>query len=212
MELEKFARRRKKGEATKKRLMETATALFREKGFQNVTVDEIIEKAESSKGGFYNHFSSKEELLLGMIDLLDEAYSIFLKQLSKEENPVNKITLFSVYIFNTLQAEIGLEFLAVIYSAQIRDTAFPNFSITPQRTYYQALESQIEEAKRTGEIRVDLPTDLVIRMITTGIRGVIYDWCLARGGFDLVEYGRLTIETLLQGLSSTRKTNHERSR
>lgn len=211
MEPEKFARRRKKGEATKKRLMETATALFLEKGFQNVTVDQIIEKAGSSKGGFYNHFSSKEELLFRMTDLLDEAYSNYLKQLPEEESPVKKITNFSCYIFDTLNAEIGLEFLAIIYSAQIRDPGFPNFSITPQRTYYQALENFIEEGKAIGEIRVDLSTDLVIRMITTGIRGVIYDWCLSRGGFDLAGYGREVIESLMQGLRSTGKADHERS-
>ena len=212
MEPEKFARRRKKGEATKKRLMETATALFREKGFQNVTVDEIIEKAGSSKGGFYNHFSSKEELLFRMTDLLDEAYSSYLGQLAEEESPLNKITKFTSFIFETLEAEIGLEFLAVIYSAQIRDPAFPNFSITPQRAYYQALEIFIDEGKAAGEIRSDLPTDLVIRMITTGMRGVIYDWCLTRGGFGLAEYGRETLETLMRGLRGPGKADHERSR
>lgn len=211
METEKFAGRKKQGEKTKKRLMETATALFHEKGFQNVTVDEIIEKAGSSKGGFYNHFSSKEELLFRMTDLLDEAYSNYLKQLSRHENPVNKIIDFSGYIFTALAAEIGLEFLTVIYSAQIRNQAFPNFSITPQRTYYQALENFIEEGKTIGEIRADVPTDLVIRMITTGIRGAIYDWCLSRGGFDLAAYGRKTIGTLMQGLRSVGQDDHERN-
>jgi TetR/AcrR family transcriptional regulator, fatty acid metabolism regulator protein len=205
MEAEKFARRRKQGEETKKRLMETATALFREKGFHNVTVDEIIEKADSSKGGFYNHFSTKEELLFRMTDLLDESYRSYLGQLSGRENPIDKITGFSEYIFTKLSAEIGLEFLSIIYSAQIRDPAFPNFSITPQRTYYQALEGFIEEGKSAGEIRENVPTDLIIRMITTGIRGVIYDWCLSRGGFDPAAYGRETIETLMQGLRSAGK-------
>lgn len=211
METEKFARRRKQGEETKKRLMETAAALFRERGFQNVTVDEIIEKANSSKGGFYNHFSSKEELLFRMTDLLDESYSNYLKELSGHENPVNKIIDFSGYIFTVMKEKIGLEYLAVIYSAQIRDTAFPNFSITPQRTYYQALEKFIEEGQAIGEIRVDLPTDLIIRMITTGIRGATYDWCLSRGGFDLVAYGREIIGTLMLGLRSAGKDDHERS-
>ncbi len=205
MEAEKFTRRRKQGEETKKKLMETAIALFREKGFHNVTVDEIIEKADSSKGGFYNHFSSKEALLFRMTDLLDESYRNYLGQLSGHENPVDKIIGFSEYIFTNLAAEIGLEFLAIIYSAQIRDPAFPNFSITPQRTYYQALEGFIEEGKIAGEIRNDMPTDLIIRMITTGIRGVIYDWCLSRGGFDLAAYGRGTIDTLMQGLRSAGK-------
>jgi AcrR family transcriptional regulator len=36
--------------------------LFSLKGFVNTGVNEIIEAVDSSKGGFYNHFASKEDL------------------------------------------------------------------------------------------------------------------------------------------------------
>jgi AcrR family transcriptional regulator len=44
-------------------LLDCAQALFFERGYERTTVGDIIEKAGVSKGGFYHHFSSKEEML-----------------------------------------------------------------------------------------------------------------------------------------------------
>ena len=44
--------------------------LFLERGFKAVTVDNIAEKAEVSKGSIYLCFESKEEILLMMLQYL----------------------------------------------------------------------------------------------------------------------------------------------
>jgi AcrR family transcriptional regulator len=46
----------------KDRILETASALFHERGFSEVGINEIIEKAETAKATFYQHFPSKESL------------------------------------------------------------------------------------------------------------------------------------------------------
>lgn len=47
----------------KERIVAEAYELFGEKGYEKTSVAEIIEKAGTSKGGFYHHFKSKEEIL-----------------------------------------------------------------------------------------------------------------------------------------------------
>lgn len=47
----------------KTELLETARTLFFEKGYEKTSVDDIITAAQVSKGGFYHHFSSKDELV-----------------------------------------------------------------------------------------------------------------------------------------------------
>lgn len=47
----------------KKIIISAARQLFAEKGFDITTVDEIMEKANLSKGTFYTYFRSKEELI-----------------------------------------------------------------------------------------------------------------------------------------------------
>ena len=48
--------------ATRRRIMEAATALFRRDGIDGVGVDAIMREAGLTHGGFYGHFASKEEL------------------------------------------------------------------------------------------------------------------------------------------------------
>jgi protoporphyrinogen oxidase/AcrR family transcriptional regulator len=53
-------------ESTRKKrdaVMETALALFIEKGYENVSVDEIIAATNTSKGTFYHYFKGKDEIL-----------------------------------------------------------------------------------------------------------------------------------------------------
>lgn len=47
----------------KKELLDLAYRLFIEKGYDNVSVDEIIAKANIAKGTFYYYFKSKDEML-----------------------------------------------------------------------------------------------------------------------------------------------------
>lgn len=45
------------------RILEAAARLFREKGFDGVSVSEVMKAAGLTHGGFYGHFSSKDELV-----------------------------------------------------------------------------------------------------------------------------------------------------
>jgi len=47
----------------KERIIAESLKLFSLKGFLSTSIQEIMETAHTSKGGLYNHFKSKEELL-----------------------------------------------------------------------------------------------------------------------------------------------------
>jgi TetR/AcrR family transcriptional regulator, transcriptional repressor for nem operon len=47
---------------TRKRIVESARRLFNRHGFTGVSIDEIMAEAGLTRGGFYNHFDTKEEL------------------------------------------------------------------------------------------------------------------------------------------------------
>ena len=52
---------------TKSRIMETTFKLFLKKGFNNVSLNEIIKESGITTGGFYYHFDSKDTLLVEVI-------------------------------------------------------------------------------------------------------------------------------------------------
>ena len=53
---------REEAAANHERILKAASALFRAKGFDGVGVADIMKKAELTHGGFYGHFSSKDDL------------------------------------------------------------------------------------------------------------------------------------------------------
>lgn len=47
----------------RRRILDAASRLFREKGFDAVSVAEVMKAAGLTHGGFYGHFSSKDDLI-----------------------------------------------------------------------------------------------------------------------------------------------------
>ncbi|MGQ0534210.1 MAG: TetR/AcrR family transcriptional regulator [Caulobacteraceae bacterium] len=52
---------------TRARIVEGARILFNRHGFDNVTIDMVMADAKLTRGGFYNHFKSKEELFAAAV-------------------------------------------------------------------------------------------------------------------------------------------------
>ena len=63
--------------------------------------------------------------------------------------------------------------------------------------FYHVFIDLIEEGRRKGEITLDLSVNDIISILTTCIRGVIYDWCLKKGSFNIVSYGNNLISMML---------------
>ena len=58
----KLSQRQIQGQNSRDKLLDAATRLFHENGYQAVTVNDICKAAQLTKGAFYHHFDSKEAL------------------------------------------------------------------------------------------------------------------------------------------------------
>lgn len=76
----------------KETIIHESMKLFSLNGFLNTGVNEILEASQTSKGGFYNHFTNKEELFY---QVLAEAQKIWrqkvLKGIGKIDSPTEKV-------------------------------------------------------------------------------------------------------------------------
>jgi len=72
--------RLKKRREFKRKILETASELIRERGYANVTLDQIAERLHISKVSIYHHWTSKKELIF---DLHRIAYKIVIESLDK---------------------------------------------------------------------------------------------------------------------------------
>jgi AcrR family transcriptional regulator len=62
-------RRKRRAAETRVRLFRSALQLFSERGFANVTVEDITEAADVGKGTFFNYFESKDHVLGVMAEI-----------------------------------------------------------------------------------------------------------------------------------------------
>lgn len=67
--------RQKRSLDKRERLKAAALSLFGEKGYENTSIDDIARRANLAVGGFYQHFRSKRQLLLALMDELLEKLS-----------------------------------------------------------------------------------------------------------------------------------------
>ena len=65
---------KKNANQTKSRIVTAAWKLFYQYGYDNTTIDDIVDAAQTSKGSFYHYFESKDALLSSLSYLFDEKY------------------------------------------------------------------------------------------------------------------------------------------
>ncbi|WP_407282947.1 TetR/AcrR family transcriptional regulator [Methanolobus sp. WCC1] len=72
----------------KDRIINSAHELFSEKGYDKTTVADIIQKAGSSKGGFYHHFKSKEEVIEAITRNYMHQFLLYYDEVLESDSPV----------------------------------------------------------------------------------------------------------------------------
>src|SRR5215216_7220921 len=70
-----FETRTAKGEATRARILETALALFRQRGFDATTMRDVAAEAGMSLGAAYHYFPSKDAIVLAYYDLTQDEHA-----------------------------------------------------------------------------------------------------------------------------------------
>ncbi|CAI1559245.1 MULTISPECIES: TetR/AcrR family transcriptional regulator [Serratia] len=117
--------------ANRIRIVETASALFRERGYDGVGVAELMSAAGLTHGGFYKHFASKA-------DLMAEAMSCGFTQSAENTAGVNREQFVENYLSRQHRDDMGK---GCVMSALGTDTARQSESI--KATFAAGIERQL---------------------------------------------------------------------
>ena len=140
-------RKRAKGEQTRARILESALALFMERGYEETTMRAVAEEAKVSLGNAYYYFESKEELVQAFYERSHQEHLAAAAPLLEREKDFRKRVL------GTLHAKIDTSepyhrFSGVLF----RSAADPKSPLNP---FSDASRAVREEAVQLMERVVD---------------------------------------------------------
>ena len=176
---------------TKSRIMETTFKLLLEKGFDNVSITEIKEKANVSSGGIYHHFDSLDSLMIEVIKkyLFNYFYLTMdqIKNFKGTSQEKLKIVTLSIagddeVINKTTQLVGGPEkidyrrlHLLLIEGVQ-KYTMISDIYSEFFRNVFDFYMDVINDAITQGEIRSDIDPATLSEIIETMIMGTVIMW------------------------------------
>lgn len=172
--------RQKQAIQTKKRIYEAALQIMQKHGFENATIEQICKKAKVSVGSFYNYFNSKHDVLSMIYESVDIYYQDVvapeIENLGLEDQIV---TFFSHYARYAVKN--GLDFTRHLYSNS-ENKLFLNRDRFMHQLLHSILLASEEKRKLTP-----MPLDEIEQFCFILSRGIVNDWCLYDGSYDLEE-------------------------
>lgn len=198
--------RQKQALKTKDKIYTSALELIRNKGYENVLIKDITDHAGIAKGSFYNHFNSKEDLLLFTYKKND---AIILESFETVINEENFFEMMNSFI-NNLYIEIeklGNEIIRAMCINLLSKNSRSAF-FNKERGLYTSLTSIVQLGKDSGYLNTKIPTEFYVNKIITLMIGIENNWCLLDRNSGLAEYARENINALLVGLTHIQSNNY----
>ncbi len=183
---------------TRGKIIDAAWKLFYRQGYDDTTVEEIIEESGTSRGSFYHYFQGKDDLLSTLADVFDRKYEELSETMDPEMDRFEQMMYLNRELFTMLENSISLDLAARLYSSQLI-TRGDKSLLDHNRTYYRLLRQIVLQGQTRGELRGDITANELVRVYALCERALIYDWCLSGGDYSLFQYGKTMMPMFLQG-------------
>ncbi len=163
---------------TRKKLLEVGTKLINEKGFQNISVEDITNAAGVSKGTFYTYFKRKE-------DLVEHTWQSFTdiaeKAKANTELPLLENMKHFCCEFMAIIERYGLE----VTKQWVRNVVDAQYDCDCRGEKYNfdcmVVADLLDSAMENDRLKNNTPVDVLSQLIVTQLYGVLLCWCITDG-------------------------------
>lgn len=192
-------KKKTKARNTKGKIVSAAWKLFYQQGYEDTTVEEIVEVSGTSRGSFYHYFDGKDALLTSLSYLFDEKYDELVETMDPRLSPVEKLTVMNQELFLMIENTVSVDLLSRLFAAQLT-TNGQRHLLSPNRTYYKLLRQITLEGQQKGVFKDELSINDITRAYAMFERGMMYDWCISSGNYSLCQYSSMLMPKFLAGL------------
>lgn len=192
---------RKDSRNTRMKIINAAWELFYENGYESTTIEDIVERSETSKGTFYHHFSGKDTLLSTLSYLFDDKYELLESEIDLDGDAYRTLLMLNKELFFMIENRISLDLLARMYSTQLVTTGDKHL-LDNNRTYFKLLRKVIIHGQQNGQLRSDISTNEILKAYALFERALLYDWCICNGNYSLCNYSQFLLPMFLNGFKA----------
>lgn len=183
---------------TREGILEAAARIFSEKGFHATSMQDIADAVHLQKASLYHHFSSKQEIL---VDILDHALDLINTRLelvlSQSLSPEEKLRQAMVSYFQTIAENRNLSAVLLLELRSL-DPELKARQASRREKFEKLWRDLIIEGKQQG-IFTDVDPSLTGRAIL-GVMNWTVTWYRSDGPRSATEIADLFADLLLHGL------------
>jgi AcrR family transcriptional regulator len=195
-----LTKRKLQARETRKRILESALSLFREKGFDQVSIDEITSTAGVSKGSFYTYFQTKSDIIIEEFRLIDYFYEKKETVILRNPDAASRLIAFTRYQLDYIHKNMGYRTLSILYINQMSTFYDQKILANRERPLVRIVSRIIAEGQAAGQIWGGDPTELA-EWMNRCMRGFFLDWAISKGTIDIRKDGmRFFSEFVLSAL------------
>lgn len=167
----------KKSQETRLHILQTAFILIYSKGYQTTSIDEIIAKTKVTKGAFYYHFKTKDEMGLAILnELLRPNFSAnFIEPLKSSENALEKIYDLVYHILmedSFMTVESGCPASNFTQEMAPWNIEFTKTLNELSKQWEQAITEAVERSKKNGLVKPEVDPREIAVFVMSGYWGV----------------------------------------
>lgn len=190
--------KKKNSKNTKGKIVSAAWQLFYQQGYDDTTIEEIVELSGTSKGSFYHYFDGKDALLSSLSYLFDEKYEELLDTMDMSLSPIDKLIYLNQELFLMIENTVSVDLLCQLFSSQLV-TKGERHLLDTNRTYYKLLRQIAMEGQQSGCFKNELSINDITKAYAMFERGLMYDWCICNGNYSLCQYAATMMPMFLKG-------------
>ncbi|QKW35984.1 TetR/AcrR family transcriptional regulator [Actinomadura sp. NAK00032] len=144
------------------RLLAVATRMFADKGFENTSVQEIVNAAGVTKGAMYHYFGSKDDLLYEIYHRLLGLQMSRLEQIADGPGTAEeRLRAAAVDVLNTSFRYLD-DFTVFFRSTHLLPRDRREAVRAERRRYHERFRDLVEEGQRAGAFRSATPADIAV--------------------------------------------------
>ena len=167
----------KKSEATRLNILQKAFELIYVKGYQTTSVDEILATTQVTKGAFYYHFKTKDEMGLAIINelMIPNFKNTFIEPFQNNENPLDIIysLMYNLLMENeNLKVEYGCPASNLTQEMAPWNIDFTKALNRLSLQWEQAMIDALENGKKDGKVKEEIIAKEVAVFVLSGYWGV----------------------------------------